>query len=288
MKPLQFGITGPISWLTILAKEKDMFLDRDLSIRFRTFLAGKKAMQALRKGWVDIANVIDANVASLATEKKVNVRLLACTQTREDGRILARADADIYQPSDFYGERLAYMPGTSSHMFIVYFAKHHRLNIEKLNLVPVRMDRMEQALLSGDVDACSVWQPFSFQIQQAASRQNIELVNFPNEGFFRYFIMLAAHEKTLQKRRQEIDTVIDVLKQAAQFAKENRDQTNRILSQAVDMPLPIFETLEPDVAFNILPIADEFWRQVAIQTSWLTQKPVTNIDQLVDKLSVSH
>ena len=285
MPSITFGLTPAISFMPFLAKEKYLFREHGLDIDFREFLTGKKTMQALQKGWIDVGNVIDINVASLSLEKKPKIKLLACTQIREDGQILARHDANIKNPADLIGKKVGYMPRTSSHMFVEYFARHHHLSLDKIELVPVRTDQMEKELLLGTIDACSLWQPFATHLKLSAAQNNIALTLFSNTGFFKFYVMLGATEKALKKKKSDIQTILHVLKTATQFANENTQETAEILAKIMDTDLKIFQQIQTKMSFEITPIPDDFWRQVEQQIQWISPDTKINYEKLINNLT---
>ncbi len=282
---LTFGLTPAISFMPFLAKEKYFFRDQRLDIDFREFLTGKKTMQALQKGWIDVGNVIDINVASLALEKKLKIKLLACTQIREDGQILARSDRHIKEPADLIGKKLGYMPRTSSHMFIDYFCHHYGIRLESIDLIPVRTDQMEKELLLGNIEACSLWQPFATNIRLAASRENIPITLLPNKGFFKFHVILGVTDKALKKRENDIQTILKTLKIATHFANENREATAHILAKTMKMEFRIFKQVQTEISFDITPIPDDFWAQVERQIHWIAPHTKINYEKFIDSLS---
>ncbi len=285
MAKITIGTTLILSSLTVIAKEKNFFRKNGLDVDFRTFLTGRKAMHALQKGWVDIANIIDVNVAVHATEPKPKIKLLTCSQLRTDGTILARKDRGIEKPQDLIGKRLGYMKETSSHMFLIYFCRYHGLNIEDIDLIPTRTDHMEKELLSGELDACSIWQPFTTRTRIAAGAAGIELNTIKNIDFFELYVMTAANAKSLDKKRNDIKEVLKTLGEADQFIKENREEADQILAKSMDMQLQFYQQVKEDIHDAIYPIKPEFWNQVNQHIEWWGYEGKIDYEKFLDRMS---
>ena len=285
MAKITYGTTPILSQLTIIAKEKNFFRKNDIEIDFRNFVTGRKSMQALQKGWIDVANVIDANVAVLAGEHKPKVKILTCTQTRTDGTILARQDKGVTSPQSLIGKKIGYMRGTSSHMFILYFCRHFGLDFEALDLIPVRTDQMEKALLRGEIDACSIWEPFSTQTKIAAGVAEIPLTMFENEGYYKLRVMLAANIKALKNKKQEIEAIMHTLGEAETFAAENPDETSEIVAKALGLPLQFYKDIEARIPNKLCPVDDEFWEQVRLHVGWLGYDLDKSYEKFIDRLT---
>ncbi len=285
MSHLIFGLTPALSFIPYVAKEKYVFKDHNLEMDFRTFLTGKKTTQALQKGWVDVGNIIDINIATLALEKKPKIKLLACTQIHEDGQIIARGDSHIKEPSDLMGKRLGYMPHTSSHIFIEYFARHYGLNLKTVELIPVRTDQMGKELLLGNIDACSIWEPHSAHIRLTAAQENIPLTRLLNTGFFKFYVMLGASEKIIKKKTDDIHVILKALDQTVEFAEAHPKEAAQILAKIMKLPLNIFEQLQTNTSFKVIPIPDDFWTQVEMQLHWISPSTQVNYEKYIDKLT---
>ena len=285
MAKITIGTTLILSPLTVIAKEKEFFREQGLDVDFRRLLTGRKAMQAIEKGWIDMGNIIDVNVAVHATQPKTKIKLLTCTQMRTDGSILARKDRGIETAQDLLGKKLGYMKETSSHMFLIYFCRHHGLNIEDLNLVPTRTDHMEKELLSGELDACSIWQPFTTRARIAAAVAKTELVVMKNIDFFELYVMMAVNARSLQKKRKEVEGALAALQKADEFIKDHTEEADQIVADSMDMQLSFYRQVKEDIHDAIYPIKPEFWTQVNQHIQWFGYEGEINYENFLDKIS---
>lgn len=266
---ITYGICKNLSWLAILAKEKGMFREDNIYIDFRFFPTGRKAALALQKGWVDIANIIDANVAWLAFERKPNIKLIYSLQVKSDAGILARKDSGIVLPADLRGKRVAYLPKTSSHMFLVKFCSYHGLDMEEINLKVMTPETMTSALLKGEIDAFSIWEPGRIHTRMMAAQQNIHLTYFKNDCNYKFHIVLGSTEKAQKKKSAEIENVITVLRRASIFFQENKEEAQCILAQSYNLHSSVFSEMMDSVTLSVENISAEFKDHILAQMAWL-------------------
>lgn len=289
MVKITIGTTPILSHLTVIAKETQMFRKAGLDVDFRNFFVGKKCMHALQKGWVDIANVIDANTAALAKETKHKVKLLTCSQIRTDGAILARTDRGISSPKTLTDKKIGYMRETSSHIFLIYFCKHHNINLDDLNLIPMRIDKMEEALLGGEIDACSIWQPYTTNTKIIAAQRNIPTATFANSDFFKLYCFLAANTKSIDKKSKEIEAVIRILQQAETFIKQNPDEAAVILAQSHNLSLSFYKDFQPFIRDSITPITKDALNKIALHMQLLGYDTGNDLENFIDiSLNISY
>lgn len=283
---ITYGITKALSWLALIARENYYFKDQGLDIDFRTFVTGRQAMQALQKNWVDVANLVDVNIASLGYEKKQTIRMIATTQQKTDESLLARRDAGINTPQDLRSKRIAYLPKTSSHSFLYKFFEHHGLDFEDFDHVTVTPDVMQKRLLNGQVDAISIWEPVAMETRLLAGETGVELTIFQSEGYFRFYSVLAATDKALTKKEDDIRKILAALQQAVQFVQEDKDGALRILADQCGIPPKIFSEIWPKIVFEIAPIGDDFLDHVRTQALFAYDPPLPDYEKFIDRSGV--
>lgn len=269
MASITYGLCKNLSWLAILAKEKGLFRGENLDIDFRFFPTGRTAAQALQKGWVDVANVIDANVAYLALEKKPKIRLLYSLQVKDDAGILARRESGISVPADLVGRKVAYLPKTSSHMFLVKFCDFHGVDMNRMDLTVMTPEQMPDALLRGEIDAFSVWEPFRINTRMAAAQADTALCYFRNDCGYKFYVVLGATEKAALKKKADIEKTVEALRKASAFALAQPEEAHRILADNYGLSLPLFAQMRDSVTLRVEDIPRDFIDQVQTQMLWL-------------------
>ena len=98
-------------------------------------------------------------------------------------RIVARRSAGIETLSDLAGKRVATMPDTSAHYFLVRMLGSVGLTDDAVEIVDIRpLADIPRALADGRVDAVAIWEP---EIENAAHMIGDDLVEFANPGIYR-------------------------------------------------------------------------------------------------------
>lgn len=281
---LTFGITRNLSWLPILAKEKNMFKAQGLDIEFRNLPTGKKGLDYLQKNWVDMASVIDGNIATLPALKKPKIKLLSTIQVKADAGIIAHG-AHIKSPRDLYGKRVGYLPRTSSHMFLIRFCEHHELNIEQLNLVPIDLNTFKDKFLRGGLDAISLWEPYRVQSRICAAQLDIPVIEFQNEGFYKFYAVLAVSQKAVKLKGYEIEQVLTVLREVEQYALNNPQEILDILSREYELKPEIFNTLLHNTQLSVQPVLQDFWKEVRTLREFIDPKENLDYEKFIELLT---
>jgi NitT/TauT family transport system substrate-binding protein len=174
--------------------------------------------------------LVDANLAIIGFEDTRDVTAIASVTEKTDDAIVARADRGISTPGDLAGRRIAYLPGTSSHVFLRQFQRSQGLDLSGAELIPLAPPAMQAALINGDVDAISVWQPFRFN---AVTSLGSRAIQFENGGVYRARVYLTARKSALAPRADAYRRVLRALIQAEDYARTNREATITFLAEAM-------------------------------------------------------
>ena len=227
-KTFTIGVTNNISWLALLAKELNYFKEIDAKVEFRRFTVAKEQLKALQKGWVDFAHLLDVNVAYLGFERKPAVKLITCVEQKQDAAILARADRNIQNPTDLKNKTIAYLPRTSSHMFLVKLLEKFNMNLTDVNLVECPPETMINKLIDGKVDAISVWSHHLVKAHYQLAEKGVSAHKFAGKDIYTFSIVLAASEKVLDKHQAVAQEVVLALKKAEEFYRRENHTMERL------------------------------------------------------------
>src|SRR5262249_15651212 len=152
--------------LTILADKKGYFRDHGLEVELRYVQAAKFAMDALLSRDVAAANVDETNMVFLGYAGNDEVAIIARHALVADGAIVARKSAGIATPADLAGKKLGILQGTTSQIFADRFLKKHSLAPDSVRIVNLQPVAIQSSLVSKDIDAGSVWEPFVHNLEK--------------------------------------------------------------------------------------------------------------------------
>jgi len=154
-----------------LAQERGFFRDVGIDVELVPFLGGGYNQQGFAEGRVDIAHVNPANVV-LAQDAGISEIGFGTLTLRPDGyHVLVRTEAAIRHFDELDGGRMgATASGSSTAIFPIWAASRSRI---AMTIVHLPADRLVDGLLSGAVDAITVWAPLSYRLIASGRARSI-------------------------------------------------------------------------------------------------------------------
>ncbi|MGE0716135.1 MAG: PhnD/SsuA/transferrin family substrate-binding protein, partial [Alphaproteobacteria bacterium] len=127
-------------------------------VRWVLFKYGMPMMEALGAGSIDIASVGDTPPV-FAQAAGMNVLYVAAAPAAQNA-ILVAPRSPLRSAADLRGRKVALVRGSSSHNFTIQALK--AAGLQFADIVPTFLDPAdaERALMRGDVDAWTVWDPY--------------------------------------------------------------------------------------------------------------------------------
>lgn len=147
------------------------------------------------------------------------VRLLF-TLTEGLYRIVAKRSAGIQTLSDLRGKRVVVPRSTSAHYYLVAMLRSAGLQESDVTLVNAPATGMAAAVVRGDADAISMWEPESQNTVDALGR---DAVIFQNNRIYRELFSLYSSTDVLndsRRRRQLVDFVRAIVASTRELQKE--------------------------------------------------------------------
>ncbi|MBT8338618.1 MAG: ABC transporter substrate-binding protein [Desulfatitalea sp.] len=147
--------------LIAVADAKGFFGACGLDVKIRKYPSGTSALEAVIRGEVEIATVVDFRFAwrMLAAPR---IRAVASTGEVFESRIVARRDRGIRLPADLKGKRIGFVPNTISEYALHAFLLENGIDLREVHPMPVRLLEQSEAVVDGRVDAVSAFVTFAF------------------------------------------------------------------------------------------------------------------------------
>ncbi len=179
-------------------------------------------MQFINGGVRTLANT-GAHAATNATTQMLivlrdnpKVRLLF-TLAEGNYRIVAKKSAGIRRLADLKGKRVVVPRTTSAHYYLVAMLRSAGLAESDVTLVSAPADAMAAAVVRGDADAISMWEPES---ENAVRALGNDAIVFQNNRIYREFFSVYSTTDVLADPRRRSELV--------DFVRALRDATGQI------------------------------------------------------------
>ena len=220
-------LKSPHSGLIHIAEAKGFFAEEGLTATIKTTQTGYEAITQTLKGESDIATSAETPIArTLAEGKQVKV-LATVFSSQWNSALVARKDHGILKPADLKGKRIGYVFGTATHYELETFLAFHNIPLDSIAMVRGKPDELVNAIVSGEVDAASIWTPFLTQMQQQLGEK---AETYSPKEFYSEMTNIVVRADYPERNREETNRLLRALIKAENFAKKNPDDAVNIIA----------------------------------------------------------
>ena len=165
----------------LIAESQGYFAAEGLPLKIIRCAVGRICLQQLLAGQAQFATVGDTPIVLAAFTRKDFAILATTSVSGSELRLVARKDRGIARAADLRGRRIAIIQGTTSHYFVDTFLLFNGLKATDVTLVPMEAGVITGALVRGDVDAASLFEPLG---RDAARQLGAQAQVLPSPRFF--------------------------------------------------------------------------------------------------------
>ncbi len=212
--------------LVQLAAAKGFFKEAGLAVQVLPCGYGKEALQAVLDGKADLATVAETPLMfAVLGGQKLSVIGSIYTSNKKNG-IVARRKSGISAPGDLKNKRIAFTQGTTSHIFLSSFLTANHLAMDEVTPVDLAPEQMQEAILSGRVDAVSTWDPTGKIIAERMGTEGVEL-NDPH--IYTETFVIAGHSSFVNGNQEAMRRMLRALLRAEEFAVRHPQEAQAIV-----------------------------------------------------------
>lgn len=176
----------------------------------------------------DIAMNADTQLLRYSVDRP-DLRMLF-TATRGHYEILARRSAGISRPADLRGKRIGTFPRTSSEYFLMTELAAYGVPVDEVEIVPLVPEMaVADALVDGEVDAITIWEPAMQFAKESIGDDAVRLVR-PGAYFLRLNVNTTAAALADPVRRAQIVDFTRHVIRASERVRCDPDAAARTLS----------------------------------------------------------
>lgn len=198
------------------AQSQGYFVNHHLRVQLQPYSSGKQAMNAVLSNKADMATVADIPIMFAALNGLPLQVITTIFRTGQDHGLVARRDHGINQASDLKGKRIGVTLTTSGHFALEVLLNRQRLDTRDVQLRNYPPDGLLQAIVNGEVDAVSGWDPFLNLIQE---RLGTVALRFPGKDIYESIYNMVAPTRYLQQHPQTVIRLLRALEQGERFCR---------------------------------------------------------------------
>jgi ABC-type nitrate/sulfonate/bicarbonate transport system substrate-binding protein len=224
----------------VIAREKGFFKDADLDVTINYFPSGGDLMAAVVGRSVQIGSS-GATPAITLRARPYPIKILSQISD------ISGAQQIIVRPSitsldDLNGRKIAVMKNTSSQALFEAFAKAYGFDPNKVEVTYMAPTEMLSSFSRGDVDAISVWEPFSTRARHlfkgkilVTGTQSYIPGKVGERRIYGDHSVLFSTETFISEHPVTIKAVLSALGRSNDYIEEHRSEASKILAAEFGM-----------------------------------------------------
>lgn len=219
----------PDAALAQIATANGYYLQEGLAVTPQMHQIGKEALQAVLDGKADFATVAETPVM-FSIMKGDKIAIIATIDTsNKNMAIVARKDRSMRGFADLQDKKIATTFGTIGEFFmdsILVANGISRRNVKAVNLPP---EDLQKALVNGDVDAISVWNPILSRTQKKIGDGGI---TFYGEDVYTQTYNIVAAKEYIRRNPGRVVKLLRAIIRAEEFVRNNPAEAQRIVADS--------------------------------------------------------
>ena len=231
-----------------IAQKQGFFSDEGLDVTLKEYPSGKMAVRALFTGEVAIATVADMPIVFNSFKRQDFCVIATFTYSFQFVRIVARKDSGIKNGAGLAGKKVGANRGTSSHFFLGVFLIHNQSSIHDVEIMNIQTVDLPAALKNKEVDAISVWQPYS---QEAMDLSADNAMQLPSGEIYRTTFNLAVKKMFVKEDPETLKRFLRAIEKAAVFIRKDREKAQAIIARDFNLDKNVVSAAWDDFEFAL-------------------------------------
>ncbi|MCK6261795.1 ABC transporter substrate-binding protein [Vibrio sp. ZSDE26] len=253
----------PLSSPFIVASHFNLFEKRNLNIEVVPCFGGVACAEALLNDEVDFATASESVVMFKSFEYQ-DIALLTCfVESGSDLKLLTKSISNIRSVSDLKGKRVGIVKASASEFYFDSLLIANNLKAMALERVYLPPQELNRALLEGQVDAVSVWEPYGYLLMSTSE----EILNLSLDGIYQLTFNLLTRDATEAQLSDETVEILTVLENSIEWMTNNPKQAQDIVAKALDIPSAQLAWQWEDYTFR-LSIGNALLSNLQLQSRW--------------------
>jgi sulfonate transport system substrate-binding protein len=157
---------------------------------------------------------------------------VSCSLNQE---IVVRNDSGIFQISDLRDRKVTVLEGSSSHYGLLTVLNGAGLSTQDLSIINMSPPEAQEAFRTKKVDAWAIWPPFVEEEELAGTAHTLPAASVE------IYSVTVMRNKFLMEQPDISKAIIGVLTKTKQWVAENIHESENIIAEELDMPLPVVE-----------------------------------------------
>lgn len=210
----------------VVAQSEGYFAEEDITLEAVKFTSGRRALEALIGGQLDVAFMAEYPV-SIAALRDQPFGTFTTLSRYTANRVISKASIGFEDPTSLEGKKIGTTMGSNTQFFTEALLTKFGVNAEVINVSP---PDIVPALARGDIDAGIMFPDFYPAAEKALGDDYRE---FRSDAYIAWFVLSATPEM-LNDRPDELAAFVRALVKAEEFIETNPEGAMAALEAATE------------------------------------------------------
>ena len=240
--------SSEVNALILIAQDLGYFASNGLNVVHTIYPSGVAALDGLFAGEVDLATGSEFAFVNrvLANEDICTVGAISRSSIEY---LAGRVDRGIDSLADLEGKTVGLPLGSRPEFALDRFLYLHSIDAARVTLVDVPVNRAEEALVNGDVDAVVAWQPY---INRIRARLGPGVVTWSVQQDQPSYTLLMCKGEWADKHEELLARFLSALVQAESYIVHNPDAARAATQERLGYDLNYMASVWPDYSFSVM------------------------------------
>ncbi|WP_295892380.1 ABC transporter substrate-binding protein [uncultured Vibrio sp.] len=278
----------PLSSPFIVADQLGLFKKSDVQVELIPCKGGVACARSLFNDEVGYATSSES-VVMFESFKQDDISLVSCfVESGNNIKLLALQESGIKSLEQLNGKKIGIVKASASEFYFDSMLIANNLKTLPVERVYIAPDKLNQALVSGDVDAISVWEPYGFLL--TSSVENV--VDLSLEGIYHLTFNLITRKSSDTVHLENTIAILTALEESIQWMKANPSRAQEIVAESLSLPQSQLDWSWHDYAFR-LSIGNALLSNLQLQARWaldsnLVEGSVPNYRNILDSQALEY
>jgi len=253
VKAVNMTIAAEMSLLpaTVWVAEKlGYFKDAGLNLTIREFDSGRNALESMLKDpTINMATVAQTPIVFNSFNQEDYVIIATMAHSIDDVKVLARKDHGIKTAKDLRGKKVGATLRSTGHYFLEGFLSNHHMTLKDINLYDVNAAKLKEALISGELDAITSWEPHIYNTKKVLDESKLTLLLSPIP--FRKDFFFTVNKSYAIKNKEHVSRFLTAVLKAEKYIHEHPTEAQQITAEKIHADPVIVKNIWDSFIFEI-------------------------------------
>lgn len=249
----------------VVAMSEGYFADEGIELETVKFTSGRRALEALIGGQLDVAFMAEYPV-SIASLREQPFGTFTTLSRYTANRMISKASIGFEDPSSLSGKKIGTTKGSNTEFFTEALIEKFGVDAEVINVSP---PDIVPALARGDIDAGIMFPDFYPAAEKALGDDYRE---YRSDAYIAWFVLSATPEM-LNDRPDELAAFVRALIKAEDFIKSNPEGAMEALAEATEgvLSMETIKTKFAEAEYEV-GLANGLLDILEVQANWVVGK----------------